>query len=40
MQAGKFNLDGTDPDDLSGEESFNKQEIFTELKTNFSQELK
>ncbi|MGG3280860.1 hypothetical protein [Paenibacillus solani] len=40
MQAGKFNLDGTDPDDLSGEESFNKQRIFTELKTDFSQELK
>jgi len=40
MQAGKFNLDGTDPEDLSGEKSFNKQRIFTELKTDFSQELK
>ncbi|KOP64968.1 hypothetical protein AMS62_06650 [Bacillus sp. FJAT-18019] len=40
MQAGKFNLDGTDPDDLSGEESFNKQRIFTELTTDFSQKLK
>lgn len=40
MQAGKFNLDGTDPDDLSGEESFIKRGIFTELLTDFSQELK
>ncbi|WP_195576911.1 hypothetical protein [Paenibacillus sp. 1001270B_150601_E10] len=38
MQAGKFNLDGTDPEDLTG--SPNKSSIFAELKTNFSQELK
>lgn len=37
MQAGKFNLDGTDPEDLTG--SPGKTEIFTELKTSFSQEL-
>ncbi|REK71384.1 hypothetical protein [Paenibacillus paeoniae] len=40
MQAGKFNLDGTDPNDSSGEESINKQIIFTELQTEFSQDLK
>ncbi|WP_195575869.1 hypothetical protein [Paenibacillus sp. 1001270B_150601_E10] len=38
MQAGKFNLDGTDSDDSKG--SPGKQSIFTEIKTNFSQELK
>ncbi|MFF2886481.1 hypothetical protein [Paenibacillus sp. NPDC057967] len=40
MQAGKFNLDGTDPNELSGEESHNKQRIFTEITTEFSNELK
>ncbi|KOP68944.1 hypothetical protein AMS62_04235 [Bacillus sp. FJAT-18019] len=38
MQAGKFNLDGTDPEDLTGSPS--KTEIFSELQTSFSQELK
>ncbi|GGG14213.1 hypothetical protein [Paenibacillus aceti] len=39
MQAGKFNLDGTDPADILAENS-NKQTIFTELTTNYAQELK
>lgn len=39
MQAGKFNLDGTDPNDESAE-TLNKQRIFTELTTNYAQELK
>lgn len=33
LQAGKFNLDGTDPDDVYNE-SENKQNIFSELKTS------
>ncbi|MOA68353.1 hypothetical protein D3C78_1959380 [compost metagenome] len=33
LQAGKFNLDGTDPDDVY-DESENKQNIFSELKTS------
>ncbi|WP_195573919.1 hypothetical protein [Paenibacillus sp. 1001270B_150601_E10] len=40
MQAGKFNLDGTDPEDNSGEEAIIKKNIFTELTTNFAKELK
>ncbi|GKU78217.1 hypothetical protein [Paenibacillus sp. L3-i20] len=39
MQAGKFNIDNTDPDDPSGITSI-KQRIFTELKTKFPEELK
>lgn len=38
MQAGKFNLDGTDADDAKGSSS--KSRIMTELKADFSQELK
>ncbi|NMM53003.1 hypothetical protein [Paenibacillus aquistagni] len=38
MQAGKFNLDGTDSDDSKGSPS--KQRMFTELTTNFAKELK
>ncbi|GGG14183.1 hypothetical protein [Paenibacillus aceti] len=38
MQAGKFNLDGTDPDDFSGENPY-KQKIFTELTTNYAEEV-
>lgn len=39
MQAGKFNLDRTDPDDASVE-NFNKQRIFMELTTKSAQEFK
>ncbi|WP_088549417.1 hypothetical protein [Paenibacillus aquistagni] len=37
MQAGKFNLDGTDPDDTKG--SSIKSGIFADLKSKYSQEL-
>ncbi|WP_195575560.1 hypothetical protein [Paenibacillus sp. 1001270B_150601_E10] len=39
MQSGKFNLDGADSEDISGEKSFNKQKMFTELKAILSQEI-
>lgn len=39
LQSGKFNLDGTDPDDLSPDDP-NKRRIFSELTKNYSAQLK